>query len=364
MNAVPYGELPEGHWDEVVTNSPDGWPFALSIWRRVILGVSEWQLEDHSFALYDRGQLSAVVPLQLDRRNGALGITGWGGCGPIIAGHVSGRRRELVRNTAVRAIDEAATKLRATAVQLTVPPVTASSIENIRGVNPFCFCGLDDRSGISQVIDLSSDEVTLWRGLSETARQTVRKAEKSGISIVQANWPKMLDRYYQIHQENYLRTGVIPHPKSYFSGIAHETAAAGYSVLWVAVNEMGSVIACHNDMHFGAGAWYHTGCSTDAALATGANYLLFWKSMLGAKAAGRRWYDCGEIFPASSDKKLKGLTLFKTRFGGAPHRFLKAGKEYATAHNVARTAQISPRMLLAGCMRRLGNLPRRRGLAV
>ena len=164
--------------------------------------------------------------------------------------------------------------------------------------------------------------------ISETARQTARKAEKGGIIIVQANWAEMLDSYYIVHQENYRRTGVMPHPKSYFSGIAHEMAEAGYSVLWAALDREGHAIAFHNDMHFGVGAWYHTGCSTDAALKNGANYLLFWKSMLGAKAAGRRWYDCGEIFPVSADKKRDGLTLFKTRFGGEPHRFLKATKQY------------------------------------
>jgi hypothetical protein len=325
----------------------------------LILAVREWQLEDHSFAVFDGSQMCAVVPMQLDRRSGALGITGWGGCGPVIAGHESGRRRDLVRAAVVRMVDETAAKLGASAVRMSVPPVTASAIENSRGVNPFAFCGLKDCSGIAQVIDLSPNEATLWRGLSQTARQTVRKAEKGGITIVQANWAEMLDCYYRIHQENYLRTGVTPHPKSYFFGVAHEMADSGHSVLWAALDRKGDAIAFHNDMHFGAGAWYHTGCSTDAGLATGANYLLFWKSMLGAKAAGRRWYDCGEIFPPSADKKRSGLTLFKTRFGGEPHRFLKAAKKYAAPGGRAAPARrFGPRALLAGCLSRLRKSPR------
>lgn len=339
-------------------NSPDGWPFALSSWRRIILTVSEWKLEDHSFAMLDGSQICAVVPMQIDRRNGTLGLTGWGGCGPVITGDVSGRARDLIRVALMRVVDETATRLGASAVRMSVPPVTATAI-NGRGVNLFSSCGLDDCSGISQVIDLSPDDAALWRGLSETARQTVRKAEKVGITIVQANWPEMLDRYYRIHQENYLRTGVTPHPKSYFAGIAHEMADVGYSVLWAALDRNGDAIAFHNDMHFGAGAWYHTGCSTDSGLATGANYLLFWKSMLGAKAAGRRWYDCGEIFPPGSDKKLSGLTFFKTRFGGESHRFLKASKVYGLAdRNAAPSGNDGPRAMLAACISRLRQLPR------
>ena len=136
-------------------------------------------------------------------------------------------------------------------------------------------------------------------------------------------------------------------------------ADAGYSVLWAALDQKGGTVAFHNDMHFGAGAWYHTGCSTAAGLATGANYLLFWKSMLGAKAAGRRWYDCGEIFPPGADKKLNGLTFFKTRFGGEPHRFLKAGKNYGSSGgNAAPAADDGPGSLLARCISRLRKLPR------
>lgn len=359
MDVAPFEAVSEKQWDGLVTNSPDGWPFALSTWRQVVLAVTEWQLQDHSFAMFDNSQMCAVVPMQIDRRSGALGITGWGGCGPVIAGHVSGRRRDLVRAAAIRIVDETAIKLRANAVRISVPPVTASAIENSRGVNPFSFCGLEDCSGISQVIDLAPDETTLWRGLSETARQTVRKAEKGGTAIVRANWAEMLDCYYRIHQENYLRTGVTPHPKSYFAGIAHEMAEAGHSVLWAALDQKGDAIAFHNDMHFGAGSWYHTGCSTDAGLATGANYLLFWRSMLGARAAGRRWYDCGEIFPPSADKKSNGLTMFKTRFGGEPHRYLKASKDYgARGPTAAPPAHSGPRALLAGCMSRLRRLSR------
>ncbi len=338
-------------------SSPDGWPFALSSWRRLILAVDEWQLEDHSFAVFDGTQMCAVVPMQLDRRNGALGMTGWGGCGPVIGGPAS-KRRDVVRTAVIQMVDQKAAKLSASTVHLSVPPVTVSAIGNSRGVNPFAFCGLEDRSGIAQVIDLSPDEATLWRGLSETARQTARKAEKHGIIIVRANWAEMLDSYYIVHQENYRRTGVMPHPKSYFSGIAHEMAETGYSVLWVALNREGHVIAFHNDMHFGVGAWYHTGCSTDAALKNGANYLLFWKSMLGAKAAGRRWYDCGEIFPVSADKKRDGLTLFKTRFGGEPHRFLKATKQYDTSREDGSFAVHSGSGIFGKSMSRLRRVAR------
>jgi hypothetical protein len=46
---------------------------------------------------------------------------------------------------------------------------------------------------------------------------------------------------------------------------------------------------------------------------------------MGAKASGLRWYDCGAIFPGkSATQKQKGLTIFKTKFGGQPHRLFAA----------------------------------------
>jgi hypothetical protein len=42
--------------------------------------------------------------------------------------------------------------------------------------------------------------------------------------------------------------------------------------------------------------------------------------MLKAKKMGVEWYDAGWIFPHGATEKQKGLTYFKTRFGGEPHR--------------------------------------------
>lgn len=332
MIAVDFESVTSQQWDDLVRSSPDGWPFALTNWRKVILSVQEWQLQDHSFALAENGQLSAVVPLQLDTRSGVLGMTGWGGCGPIVAAGLEGSARDAVIGSAMTTVEGIAEQTGARSLRFSIPPVTQSAIENVQGVNSLAYHGLQglqDLSGIAQVIDLSVDEPVLWRGLSETARQTVRKAEKAGVAVRRADWSSAVDDYYRVHIENYRRTGVEPHPKTYFAGIAREMGSGGYSVLWVARTAGGQPIAFHNDMHFGSGAWYHTGCSLAAALDNGANYLLFWHAMMGAKAAGHRWYDCGEIFPQGGNTKQNGLTLFKTRFGGRPHRFLKAGRDYA-----------------------------------
>lgn len=345
---VEFRDLAAGDWDAVVRGSPDGWPFALSGWRRIILSVAEWELEDHSFALADENGLAVVVPLQFDRRSQALGVTGWGGCGPVAADRLRGPARDMAMKAALSHVDSIAARIGAQALRFWLPTVTRSAVEPTGDV--FDEAGFTDRSGVAQVIDLAPDEAILRGAFSETARQTIRKAERSGVTVAQEPWPDLLDTYYATHRDNYARTGVTPHPRRYFEGIAREMAPLEHSVLWVARDSEGTPIGFHNDMQFGDGVWYHTGCSTGAALQNGANYLLFWRAMLGAKAAGRRWYDCGEIFPATEDAKQKGLTLFKTRFGGSARRFVRIEKVYRVESG--RTMGIVRRLKhLAGLVR-------------
>lgn len=145
------------------------------------------------------------------------------------------------------------------------------------------------------------------------------------------DWPDHLENYYRLHCETYGRTGVEPHPHAYFAGIAERMAQRGNAVLLAALGGDGRVVAYHNDAWFGPGALYHTGCSSDDAQQTGANYLLLWKAMIMAKEAGKAFYEVGNIFPNTADRKQHGLTVFKTRFGGRPYRALRSFKEFSTS---------------------------------
>lgn len=60
-----------------------------------------------------------------------------------------------------------------------------------------------------------------------------------------------------------------------------------------------------------------------------------------AGAAGLLWYDCGEVFPATTDPKSRGLTLFKPRFGGTPHRFIKCSRSYKKKADMSIEAEMS-----------------------
>lgn len=328
-------EIATAEWDAVVKGSPDGWIFSLYGWQEMILAVTQWGFEDFSFGLRENGKLLAVVPLQYNSRNGRMSSSAWGGSGPVLDGSLTGKKRQRILQIALDQCVAFGRERNATHFDFSVSPVTRSTIASAWGVNPFVFCGLEDLSVLSQVIDLAPDEDALWAGLSADARRQVRMAREQGYKVERAKWDECVDHYYRLHCETYRRTGVVPHPRDYFAGIAAYTAPAGHSVLWRVRSSEGETIAYHSAAWFGVGGYYHTGCSAIKASEYGASYLLFWEAMLGAKNAGIRWYDCGAIFPSSEDAKQQGLTTFKTKFGGEAHRFFRVEKPLQQAAELA-----------------------------
>lgn len=334
---VPRTAVGAAEWDALVETSPAGGPFALSAWQDMITGIEEWGLEDHSAAIVEDGQLRALLPLQYSSHSRTLASSGWGGSGPVWADGVSERARQNLVTKLVEHVDALAVGLGAERFEFWVSPVSSLALDAIWGVNPYVFFGFEDRSGLSQVIDLATEESDLWRGLSESARQAVNKARAAGITVEPVDWNDHLDDYYDHHCRTYSRTGVSPHPRAYFAGIAAIFGRRGLSTLWHARSADGTSLGYHNSLSFRHGAWYHTGCSSELALANGANYLLFWSAMLGARASGRRWYDCGEVHPVPIAGKIAGLSTFKRKFGGVPHRYFKCVRPY-TGHVSASDA--------------------------
>lgn len=316
-------------WDKLVKNSPDGWPWALSNWRSTILNVDFWELQDLSFAISDGCELLAVMPLQYSRLSHRLESTGMSYCGPILSSNLGPKQRKKVLSSLFMHTEKLAQACGATMICFGMPPVTQASLEAPWGVNPYVGYGFTDESGLSRIIDLRPSAEVLFRNYSETARHAIAKAKRLGYSVECVNWLDYLDAYYEVHTQCYHRTGVTPHPKSYFEGIARNMATSGYAVLWCCKNSTGLPVAFHNTCCFGRSAYYHTGCSLDAHLPNGVNYLLMHTALLEMKSRGTEWYECGEVFPDCYDTKNKlfGLTTFKTKFGGENHRYFICRKD-------------------------------------
>lgn len=334
-----FDEVSATDWDALVEGSPDGWVWALTSWRRLILSVPAWGLEDLSFAVATGSKLLAVMPLQYYPAARKVASSGWGLVGPVLSAALAAGERAPLVAAILRHAEALAQAKGASQVEVASLPLTATARTAAWGVNPFVPFGYEDHSTHARILDLAQGADAIWAGASKTARQQVKRAQSLGHVVRRLDWAAALDRYYELHATTYRRTGVVPHPREYFEGIARELAPRGHAVLWAAVGSDGIPIAFRNDARLGDGVLYHTGCSTTEALDTGVNYLLAWEAIRGAIADGFRWYEMGEVFPAASDGKTRGLTEFKSRFGGDLRRSFKASRQLSEPQHAAAAVE-------------------------
>lgn len=336
VHVEPYQRRFDAAWDELVLSSPDGWVFGLRAWQRLILAVEQWSLTEQSLVLMDGKRLVGVMPLQFDTTNERLASSGFGGCGPMLLGTLEGVSRDVALKRLIEGARTLAATLGASAFEFSLCPATKTSLNARWGVNPFVSLGGEDLSTHSRLVPLDISVDALWARLSKGARQEIRRARQRGYRVHRSDWSGMTDEYYRVHCETYHRTGATPHPRSYFDGIARELAPAGQSVLWVATTEDGNPVAFHNDARLNKACMYHTGCCETAHLEGGVNYLLLWASLQGALEDGFEWYDVGEVFPAGTGK-ARGLTVFKSKFGGEIHRLFRTRFPAATPDSATST---------------------------
>ncbi len=317
-------------WNAAVFASEDTWIFHRWEWFGMTAKV--WDLENHFFVIRNQGQIVAGIPLQISRTNPpsqrVARASAMGHSGPFVRANVSAKKRRQYLDRLATAVALFAAEYQIPAVQCSLPPIAKAHLYDHTGVNSLQLSGWQDASTLTVIVDLRLPQDDLWFGLSSSTRQAITKAQSGGYTVEKTRWSEQVDAYYQIHQETYERTGVRPHPKSYFQGIADVMEASRIASLWVCMDSEGSAVGFLNMAHDdrageNTGAYYWTGCSQSEHLASGVNYLLMWHAILGAQAEGYQSFDIGEIILAPEQVKEKGLSIFKRKFGGDLRRLYR-----------------------------------------
>ncbi len=324
LEFVPRTHLGPQPWNDFVYASPDGWLGAVYEWLDMTAGVEEWRIADLSFGVRQGGRLVALMPLGYSPTIRRLASPYWGQSGPVFAPGLHGRHERKLIAAILDEVRRIGGEAGADHFDIMVNPMTARCIGNRWGVNPFVHFGLADVSTHSRIIDLRQGEAAIWAALSGAARNHIRGAQAAGFRVEAVDWPRMLDEYYDVHMETYTRTGVPPHPRAYFEGIANVVHPRSHALLWAGYDAAGRPVAFHNTLRFGRCYQYWTSCSRNDHVGSGVNDLLMWTAIAAAAADGGEWFEVGEIFPAGSPKKDIGLTTFKSKFGGEDHRNFRA----------------------------------------
>jgi hypothetical protein len=310
-------------WDDIVRTSPDAWVFHTDDWQQCQLAA--YPLQDLSLVVEWRGRPAAVFPLQRHAHQPhVLHSTFMGTGGPALAGDLSrDERAELLRimhGLGARLLRQGV----GTELRVLLPQLSATSRAHWPSfANPLVAHGYRLASTSTSLIDLTQDQGVLFANLRPRHRQSIKKAKQLDVEITRLTGQDGMDAYYRLHVETYERTGVPPHPKSYFDAIAEHMIARGHAETFAAWLD-GELVAAANVATFGDGSLYWTGAYSQRGLDSDVGKLLQWQIIVAQQQQGLAWHETGEVFPdAAPGTKERGLTTYKTGFGGIQRPWFK-----------------------------------------
>jgi peptidoglycan pentaglycine glycine transferase (the first glycine) len=163
------------------------------------------------------------------------------------------------------------------------------------------------------VLDLDKSEEELLADMRKTTRYEIRRAKKMGVKVEKSTDTK---RFFDLYNKTSERHNFVQH-----TGIREEIGSLDAEVL-LAIHEAKAVAAAII-VYFGDEAIYHHGASIPNKV--GASYLLQWEAIREAKIRGLKLYNFWGIAPEDKmNHPWRGITLFKTGFGGRQMEFMHA----------------------------------------
>jgi dTDP-4-amino-4,6-dideoxygalactose transaminase len=305
-------------WNSLVDSSEEGWLFHRYEWIEQTASIHS--LTNFFFLIRLKNELAAALPIQKNADDIIYSIQ-LGYAGPLCSNKYRELKNELF-NKLFQLLKVWIEENNIARTYITLPPLSQSCFNNLHGINPLINYYFDDVSTHTNIINLRKPENELWSDLSESARTKIRKAIKQEYSIKEVFWKDYLHEYYTLHEETYKRTGADPRQIIYFK-LINKLNRTQNSILYAAFDKNNSIVAFHNAAIYKNTGFYWTGCSKSEEMHSGVNYLLMWESIKNAKKIHCEYFDVGELFPNSGDKKLSGLSNFKSKFGGTIYRFYK-----------------------------------------
>jgi hypothetical protein len=158
-------------------------------------------------------------------------------------------------------------------------------------------------------IDLSEGDTTAVERCDPAVRRSIRKAERSGLRMVEASDERAIREYYRLHCQTRRRQGSPPQPFSFFARLHNRLLAAGLGCVLLAFKDQ-TAVAGAVFLFWGRNAMYKFGASDEAHQALRPNNLVFREALRVCVRRGCRQLDLGRtsVFNA-------GLRRFKLGWG-------------------------------------------------
>jgi peptidoglycan pentaglycine glycine transferase (the first glycine) len=168
----------------------------------------------------------------------------------------------------------------------------------------------------TRIIDLRADEEVLQADLRKKWRQSVNRARKAGIRVVDAEGDRLAD-FYRIYRETAERAGFLIRTEAAYRDVWDAFRPAGNARLLFAVTAEGEPQATLFLVRSGPRVVEPYGGMTQAGAESRANYLLKWEAIRSSKERGATSYDLWGLATG-------GIAHFKTGFGGREVHYIGA----------------------------------------
>ncbi|MDP8905267.1 MAG: peptidoglycan bridge formation glycyltransferase FemA/FemB family protein [Chloroflexota bacterium] len=169
----------------------------------------------------------------------------------------------------------------------------------------------------TRIIDLKRPLDEVWNDLHRKCRQSVNKARRLGIRVVDADGDRLSD-FYRIHTSAAGRAGIIPRTESTYRQMWQALAPRGMArLLFAEREETGEAVATLFLVSCGQRVVDLYGGTTAEGDSTRANYVLKWEAIERCREWGFAEYDLWGLPRA-------GIAQFKASFGGREVHYVGA----------------------------------------
>ncbi len=171
------------------------------------------------------------------------------------------------------------------------------------------------------VMDISESEEKILAQMKQKTRYNIRLAERKGVKAFVSGEGKYIEEFLRLVKITAQRDKIRTHPENYYRKM-FEVIPPNILKLYVAEYD-GKIITANLVVFFGKIATYLHGASDNIHREVMAPYLLQWRAIEDAKAAGCEKYDFGGVKIKSHPNSLlekerenswAGITRFKTGF--------------------------------------------------
>ena len=209
-------------------------------------------------------------------------------------------------------------------------PVTLRCLHNELPVNDTRFTTV--RRAMWHAVDLARSEEELWAGLSSSARQNVRKAERNGVVVREARSLEAVHTFHRMHlQLRKSKYHLLAQPVAFFENL-HQLFAPSERLTVLLAEVQGASVAGNFFLEWGDTLYYKFNASVESTL--GANDLLMWEGIRLGRRRGLARLDFG-----LSDLSQPGLVRYKRKYA-TQERAISMLRWQPPGHAGARSEQI------------------------